>query len=270
MKINLKSTETLILRTVAKDQVSRNDFRWPKRGPVECPDWKPTKECGNGLHGALMGEGSGTLFDWNADALWQVVKVAKADLVDLGGKVKFPRGYVVFTGDRKAATDIVCDHGGIAVIGAMRTVDDGKTVVVGHKGTATAGNGGTAIAGYKGTATAGYRGTATAGDGGTATAGNGGTATAGDGGTAIAGYRGTATAGDGGTATAGYGGTAIAGYEGTAIAGNGGTATAGVSGKIQINHYDGSRMRTLVGYIGEDGLLPDTKYRVSNGKFVKL
>ena len=91
---------------------------------------------------------------------------------------------------------------------------------------------------------------------------NGGTATAGD--------YGTATAGDRGTAMAGYWGTATAGDYGTATAGNYGTATAGNSGIINIRHWDGKRFRQIIGYIGEDGLLPNTAYRLDdNGKFIK-
>jgi len=88
-----------------------------------------------------------------------------------------------------------------------------------------------------------------------------GKATAGNFGTATAGFRGTATAGDYGTATAGNFGTATAGYEGT--------ATAGEGGIINIKYWDSGRYKILTGYIGEDGLEPNTPYRVQDGKFVK-
>ena len=98
----------------------------------------------------------------------------------------------------------------------------------------------------------------------------GGTATAGNYGTATAGYEGTATAGKWGTATAGDGGTATAGKWGTATAGDGGTATAGDGGTLIIRRWDGKRYRTVVGYIGENGLEPDTPYKLNEaGKFVK-
>jgi hypothetical protein len=152
------------------------------------------------------------------------------------------------------------------------TAGDSGTATAGYRGTATAGNSGTATAGYRGTATAGALGTATAGDSGTATAGDSGTATAGDSGTATAGDSGTATAGYRGTATAGDSGTATAGYRGTATAGALGTATAGDRGEIRIRYWDSKaeRYRTVIGYIGEDGLLPGVKYRLDdNHKFVK-
>ena len=104
----------------------------------------------------------------------------------------------------------------------------------------------------------------TVGDNESVTVGALGTATAGALGTATAGASGTATAGDRGTATAGDSGTATAGYRGT--------ATAGDSGEIRIRYWDdkNSRYRTVIGYIGENGLLPDTPYRLDeNQKFVK-
>jgi hypothetical protein len=174
--------EAYILRTCSADMTSHGDFIWPREGRVEAPDWKPTEECGNGLHGFLWGEGDGYLADWSADAVWIVAKIS--EWLDLDGKVKFPNAEVVFCGDRLAAT------ARIAELGARGAIVGG-TATAGYGGTATAGDGGTATAGYRGTATAGYRGTATAGDDGTATAGNYGTATAGDGGTATAGYGGT-------------------------------------------------------------------------------
>jgi len=93
-----------------------------------------------------------------------------------------------------------------------------------------------------------------------------GTATAGYRGTATAGYRGTATAGESGTATAGESGTATAGESGTATAGESGTATAGNYGEIRIQWWDSKaqRYRTKIGYVGEDGIKPDTAYRLND------
>jgi hypothetical protein len=243
-----KAETVLILRTCAADMTSYNGFVWPESGPVEAPDWNDGAHCGNGLHGFLWGEGDAGLANWSDDAKWLVVEVEKSTTVDLDGKVKFPRGDVVYCGTRFDATAYLYDHGGrgYAIIG----------------GTATAGDRGTATAGDRGTATAGYAGTATAGDDGTATAGNRGTATAGDDGTATAGHAGTATAGDDGTATAGN--------RGTATAGHAGTATAGDEGTIIIKRWNGKRYKFSVGHIGEDGLLPNVAYKLdSDGNFIK-
>ncbi|HET9893164.1 MAG TPA: hypothetical protein VFQ42_21990 [Mycobacterium sp.] len=218
----------LVMRCVHADMKSSRGFRWPESGPVEAPapgacgdksEWKPTRECGHGLHGWLWGAGdlTGTCDYWDSqDTKWLLVEVAKSDVVDLDGKVKFPRGTVVFCGDRSEAAKLIVDH-----------APAGTPVIFG-------------------TATAGYGGTATAGDGGTATAGERGTATAGYGGTATAGYGGTATAGYGGTATAGYGGTvSIEWYD----------ASRGRYRKA-IAEVDGDLIKADVAYVvGEDGKL---------------
>ena len=258
---NIQKGRALILRTCNADMTSYEGFKWPESGHVEAPDWEATDDCRNGLHGFLWGEGNSALADWSPAARWIVAEVS--EWIDLNGKVKFPSANVIFCGDRKSATDFLRANGATgAVIGAFATA--------GYRGTATAGNGGTATAGDRGTATAGREGTATAGNGGTATAGYRGTATAGDMGTATAGDYGTATAGDYGTATAGCLGTATAGYGGTATAGYYGTATAGDRGAICIKWRDGSRYRIAVGYIGEDGLKPNTPYRCEYGKFIEV
>jgi hypothetical protein len=250
---------------------SRNGLKWKKRGEVVAPDWSPVKECGQGLHGLLWGEGDGSLLNYEPDARWLVVAVNDNAIVDLGGKVKFPKGEVIHCGDMKSATEYIARHGGggRAIVGYTATAGDNGTATAGDYGTATAGYNGTATAGYNGTATAGDYGTATAGDYGTATAGYNGTATAGDNGTATAaGCYGTATAGDYGTATAGYNGTATAGDYGTAMAGYYGTATAGDYGTLIIKAYDSGRYRSYLANVDENGIEPNKKYRLQNGVFV--
>lgn len=62
------------------------------------------------------------------------------------------------------------------------------------------------------------------------------------------------------------------GAYGTATAGNEGTATAGKKGEIQIRYWDEKteRYRTVIGYIGEDGLEPGVAYKLDdNHRFVK-
>jgi hypothetical protein len=236
-----KKKTVLCLRTVKADGTAHKGFKWPALGFVEAPDWEPTVTCGHGLHGYLRGCGDASKIEW--DGLFQVVKVIESEIVDLGGKVKFPRCEVIFTGSQKDATDIlVKEYGrGSKVIGAT-------VVVNGEWQHAIAGDRGTAIsAGYGGMATAGYYGTATS-----------------------AGYRGTATAGYRGTAMAGYNGTATAGIYGTATAGDCGTAMAGDDGRISILYWDGKRYREVIGYIGENGLEPNVPYKLNDQhEFVK-
>ena len=67
-----------------------------------------------------------------------------------------------------------------------------------------------------------------------------------------------------------YRGTATAGRHGTATAGYSGTATAGYSGTLVIKWHDGKRYRIAVGYVGEDGILPNVAYKLdARGKFVR-
>ena len=63
-------------------------------------------------------------------------------------------------------------------------------------------------------------------------------------------------------------GSATAGYRGTATAGDYGTATAGDYGTVCVKWWDGDRYRLVVGYVGEDGIEPNTPYRVVDGKLV--
>ena len=162
-----KVETVLVLRTCYADMSSSHGFVWPKSGLVECKDWNPAPKCGNGLHGLLWGEGEGSLLDWSESAQWLVVEVDAATIVDLQGKVKFPRGNVRFCGDRLAAAAMICADprsAGRKVVGGTATAGDLGTATAGYFGTATAGDLGTATAGYLGTATAGKYGTATAGE----------------------------------------------------------------------------------------------------------
>ena len=92
------------LRTVDKDGKAHGGFAWPKKGKVTAPDWKPTQECGHGLHALLNGEGDSNLLSWEPDALWQVVCFDATTMVELGGKVKFPECTVLITDTRAVGT----------------------------------------------------------------------------------------------------------------------------------------------------------------------
>ena len=105
----------IILRTCKKNGTSYNNFQWPKEGPVEAPDWDPTPICGYGLHGFANGKGNLNLLSWEPDALWQVVEVEDGLIVDLGEKVKYPKGNVIFSGDREGALKILADKEGQTV-----------------------------------------------------------------------------------------------------------------------------------------------------------
>ena len=97
----------LVLRTSDKDGTAYNGFKWPASGPVECPDWKANEECGNGLHGILWPEGDWADIKEYDEAIWQVVEVEESTLIKLDGKVKFPRGEVIYSGSMAVAFNIV-------------------------------------------------------------------------------------------------------------------------------------------------------------------
>jgi hypothetical protein len=300
----------LVLRTAAADGSSYNGFRWPESGPVEAPDWAPVAECGQGLHGWLWGHGDWSLKCKDDDARWIVVEVVKADVIDLGAKVKFPRGIVLATfGHWRDA---------MAFIRARRPVDEGMTVAAGDSGHASAaGNYGHASAtGYYGHASAtGYSGHASAtGYSGHASAtgyyghasatGRSGHASAtGDYGHASAtgryghasatgyyghasatGYSGHASAtgdyghasatGDSGhaSATGDSGHASATGDSGWSVGGYHSRVKAAENGALTALYWDeaAKRPRVAVAYVGEDGIKADTWYRVEAGRFVEV
>ena len=172
----------VMLRTVDADRRAYNGFRWPKVGPVKAPDWSPRAQCGGGLHGCLWGQGNGIIGMNDETRLWQAVLIRLKDAVDLGGKVKVPRGRVLMTGKREAVCAFVASLAPPGV-GVPYT-----SVAAGKQGTASAGDRGQASAGAYGQASAGAYGQASAGAYGQASAGYGGQASAGDGGYFIVRY----------------------------------------------------------------------------------
>ena len=130
-----------LLKTVDKDGNAYGDFRWPLEpgSIVTCPDWNPAPRCGGGLHGALDGEGDGSLFKWQTDAVWIAAEIPDdAQVVDLGGKVKVDRCVVRCSGDRDVVTAWLRERLPHAAI-------IGGTATAGYDGTATAGDGGTIV-----------------------------------------------------------------------------------------------------------------------------
>jgi len=279
--------KTYILKSVNEYLTAYNGFKW-QMGIVEAPDFKPTNECGHGLHGFLLGEGDGNLANWDVKAKWIVAEVDKDDVIDLEGKVKFPKCKVIFIGDRKEATDLIISKGGKAVIGSFvtsgdmgtSTSGDSGTSTSGYSGTSTSGDSGTSTSGYSGTSTSGDKGTSNSGDYGTSNSGDYGTSTSGDNGTSTSGYRGTSTSGYSGTSTSGdkgtsnsgdYG-TSNSGYKGTSNSGYSGTSTSGYRGTLVIKYWDKNteRYKLSTAYVGENGILPNTPYVLNTkGEFVK-
>jgi hypothetical protein len=246
------------LKVVGPKGEAHGGFVWPLEvGAVVKPSrWNPQPFCGDGLHAWLNGEGK--LSVANRDYVhgdkskWLVLRVQKDEVVELDGgeKVKFPRCTIEFVGTRDEAAQ------------RLKALAPASAV---HFCKASAGYGGTSTSGYGGTSTSGYGGTSTSGEGGTSTSGNYGTSTSGN--------YGTSTSGEGGTSTSGNGGTSTSGEGGTSTSGNGGTSTSGDRGILVIRWYDETarRYRLAVGYVGENGIKPNTKYRTDKaGNIVEV
>lgn len=247
-----ETLKTYVLRTSNHDRTSRGGFQWPESGPVECPDWSPEAKCGNGLHGALMGQGDGILFNWSTHAVWQVVAVDADQIVDLGGKVKFPRGEVIFSGDRKGATDLIASLGGEFVIGRMIVTDQPLKTTGGDYSIFTGGDGSTLTGGYGSTLAGSDFSTLAGGDFSTLTGGR---------------YS-TLTGGHHSKLTGSYGSTLTGGYGSMLTGGNGSTLTGGDGSILTWRIWDGSRLRLRTFYVGED-CEAGVAYRLEGDKLVK-
>ena len=72
--------------------------------------------------------------------------------------------------------------------------------------------------------------------------------------------------GKGETAIVGYMATVTGGYGATVTGGDEATVTGGYGAIIEVKHYDfnAGRFRKVVGYIGENGLLPNVKYKLND------
>jgi hypothetical protein len=232
--------KVLVIKTVNKDMTAYNGFKYPEKGLVKAPDWDPIPECGKGLHGLLWGTGDYNLLNWDPNAKWLAIEVDHATLVDLKGKVKFPKGNVVCCGDRKTVTDYVRERA------PNGTVVHGSFVISGDEGTSTSGD----------------EGTSTSGDEGTSTSGNHGTSTSGHRGTSISGFEGTSTSGYRGTSNSGTSGTSTSGDQGTSTSGEYGTSTSGAGGTLVIKWYNKEEGHYMlaVGYVGKNGIKPNTPY----------
>jgi hypothetical protein len=108
-----KSGEVLVLRRIPLGRRTRGGFLWPSGVGTEvvCPDWKPTSDCGNGLHGWPwgFGLGEGAICDIIND-LWLVIGCKPEDIVgelDGGAKCKLHYGTIRYEGGFDAALAVV-------------------------------------------------------------------------------------------------------------------------------------------------------------------
>ena len=173
----------LVLRTCDANLKSRDGaFQWAGvGGETLAPDWSSQPLCGSGLHGWLWGSGDWSLEEKAEGSLWLVVEVDASKVVDLGGKVKFPkaktlavestwqaamgfiRGHAYYAATHKPEAAATGDSGHAAATGdyghAAATGEYGRAAATGYSGHAAA-------TGKYGWASSGYSGKAKAGDNG--------------------------------------------------------------------------------------------------------
>ena len=234
-----------VLRTCNADGTSRNGFQWPltEGAVVECPDWSPVAECGNGLHGLAEGEGDWGLLNWEPDAVALVLEVDESVVVEIGAKVKFPRAIVRKVGKLAGLLcELACD--------AKRITAQVTDLIskVGSSDSQLAASGD-----YSRLAASGVRSQLAASGDYSQLAASGvrsQLAASGD-------YSRLAASGD-------YSRLAASGADSVAIsAAPSCTAKTGERGAIALTWHDGTRYRITVGYVGE-GLEPDTWYRLDD------
>ena len=235
---------------------------------------------------------------FQSHAKWAVLEIQDDHYQQQGDWIEFEKGDVMFIGSPEEACAFLSRHGlpvpestpvvqagdrGTAEVGQFSVVIGGEesTVKAGDCSVAFAASGvaevadrGFAISTYaevnggeRSFAITTYGSEATSGDYGIARTGEFGRATAGRRGLAIV-ENGTATVGEGGLAISeGSQGVSVAGINGIALisedcTGNSGSAMASVGGILVAKWSDGERTRLVVGYVGENGIEPDTPYTV--------
>ena len=257
-----------VLRTCNADGTSRNGFQWPltEGAVVECPDWSPVAECGNGLHGLAEGEGDWGLLNWEPDAVALVLEVDESVVVEIGAKVKFPRAIVRKVGKLAGLLcELACDAKRITaqvtdLISKVGSSDSQLAASGDYSRLAASGDYSQLAASgdYSRLAASGVRSQLAASGHSSQLAASGDYSQL-----AASGVRSRlAASGD-------YSRLAASGADSVAIsAAPSCTAKTGERGAIALTWHDGTRYRIAVGYVGED-LEPDTFYRLDDaGQFV--
>ncbi|WP_374312486.1 hypothetical protein [Dongia sp.] len=266
----------LVVRTCNADFTSWGGFQWPSEGYVEAPDWRPTAECGHGLHGLLEGDGDWGLLDWSLEAKALIVEVDRAGIVEIGGKVKFKGALVRSVSSLAVALcQVVCDASRIVknVTDLIRTTEAEATEEASGNASRLAASGYAsqlAASGYASQLAASGDDSQLAASGNAsrlAASGNASQLAASGDASQLA-----ASGDDSQLAASGDDSRlAASGDDSIAIAaGYNATASAGPNGVIALTWHDGTRRRVTVGYVGEDGIEPNVDYRVDDtGKLVK-
>ena len=269
--------KVLILRRCNPDGTSSHGFTWKMNvGDVnESPDWDETCKCGGGLHGWPwgMGLGQGSDFDIIHDT-FLVLAASPQDVVgNIGGqwKCKVRVASVVESGSFGKCWDYIQKGRDLLICQMASSGDRSTAASSGYYSTA-------ASSGYCSTAASSGDSSTAASSGDSSTAASSGdSSTAASSGYASkavsSGDRSTAvSSGDSSTAvSSGYSSTSVSsgdsstaeqsGKHGIAASiGGGGMVSAGECGLLIACYWDGIRYRACIGYVGEDGIKPNTLY----------
>ena len=241
LNYQLPDGKVLVLRTVHANMTAFDGFVYPESGFVECKKWVANKECGNGLHGWLWGEGDDSLKIGGYDRKWMVLEVEADTVIELNGKVKFPSANIIFCGDCEGAVALV-----------QKFAPPGTKI---NRATVTGGDSATVTGGYAATVTGGYAATVTGGDSATVTGGDSATVTGGN--------RATVTGGNRATVTGGYAATVC-------ICNYGGKCRAKIGGLLVFRFWSSEKSTYQLRYIEVDGetIKEDTFYTLKEGKIV--
>lgn len=102
---------------------------------VTAPDFKPTWQYGNGLHGLPWGEGDGSLLDWTDKATWIVFAAPKNDVIVFDGKARCRTAIVKCVGTKDEAIAYLAKYGKPGVYGDKTASGIGGEATAGKKGT---------------------------------------------------------------------------------------------------------------------------------------
>ena len=235
--------KALVLRTCAADQTSYGGFIWPTEigTIVTCQDWNEEAKCGNGLHGLLDGFGDYSLLLEHFDAIWQIVEVDRDKCIELDGKVKFQSCKLVYSGTMAVALTKMSDYQ-IDLLIESNSIISSKLAASSYRDSKLAASGESsklAASGYSSQlAASGYNSKL-----------------------AASGYNSKLAASGEFSKLAASGNSSIA-----ICAGLNGIASAGENGCIALTWWDDTKSsyRIEVGYIGENGIKPNTPYRLND------
>jgi hypothetical protein len=270
----------LCLRTCSLDGSSMgpdaNGFRWPlTKGALVKPtrwDPNPSRDCGDGLHGIVIGKHSGVELLYHADpnVLWVVFRPI-GGVVESSGKIRCEEAEVVDFGTREQIQERLREQG-ITGLPYSVLMGGNDSVLTGGVGSVlTGGDSSRLIGGPRSTLIGGPCSVLTGDHYSTLIGGPRSVLTGGDSSVLIGGYYSRLIGGPRSTLIGGPCSTLTGDYGSTLTGDYGSTLTGDYGSTLSIRWHDGKRFRTAVAYVGEDGILPNVPYRVNHhGKFERV